>query len=102
MAFFGVQLNAQVNRLIGQIKLTLNKNKYYPNFRTMYRSFVKYDPNQTGIVVIEHLDKTLQENCIFLKKYELQALQKGFNIDGNVNWFGFMSVLREPMNQFRL
>lgn len=43
MAFYGVELNAQVNRLIGQIKLTLNKNKYNPNFRTIYRSFVNYD-----------------------------------------------------------
>ena len=60
MAFFGVQLNAQVNRLIGQIKLTLNKNKYYPNFRTIYKCFVHYDPNQTGIVTIEQLDKALQ------------------------------------------
>ena len=44
MAFFGVELNAQVNKLIGQIKLTLNKNKYLPNFRTIYRGFVSYDP----------------------------------------------------------
>lgn len=43
MAFYGVELNAQVNRLIGQIKLTLNKNKYNPNFRTIYRSFTNYD-----------------------------------------------------------
>lgn len=60
MAFFGVELNAQVNKLIGQIKMTLNKNKYYPNFRTIYRSFVSYDTNQTGVVSIEHLDKVLQ------------------------------------------
>jgi len=46
--------------LIGQIKLTLNKNKYYPNFRTIYKSFINYDPNQTGIVSMEHLEKALQ------------------------------------------
>lgn len=44
MAFFGVELNAQVNKLIGNIKLTLNKNKYLPNFRTIYRSFAAFDP----------------------------------------------------------
>ncbi len=52
MAFFGVELNAQVNRLVGQIKLTLNKNKYYPNFRTIYKSFYGFDPQQNGVVTI--------------------------------------------------
>jgi len=60
MSFFGVELNAQVNKLIGQIKLSLNKNKYFPNFRTIYRSFVNYDQQQIGIVTIEQLDKVLQ------------------------------------------
>lgn len=101
MAFFGVELNAQVNRLIGQIKLTLNKNKYYPNFRTIYQSFVSFDPQLIGIVTLEQFDKVLQQNGIFFKKFELQALQKGFEQDGKVSWFGLMSVLREPMNAFR-
>lgn len=69
MAFFGVQLNAQINRLSGQIKLTLNKNQYYPNFRTLYRSFATFDANQTGLISIEQLDKGLQENGIFFKKF---------------------------------
>lgn len=94
MSFFGVELNAQINKLVGQIKLSLNKNKYYPNFRTMYRSFVNYDPEQTGVVTIEQLDKALQENGIFLKKFELQAIQKAFPDGNRVNWYGFMSILR--------
>jgi Ca2+-binding EF-hand superfamily protein len=101
MAFFGVELNAQVNRLMGLIKLSLNKNKYYPNFRTIYRTFVSFDSEQTGLVNVEQLDKVLQGNGIFFKKYEVQALQKGFDKDGKVNWFGLMSMLREPMNAFR-
>lgn len=101
MAFFGVELNAQVNRLVGQIKLTLNKNKYYPNFRTIYRSFVGFDPQQSGVVTIEQLDKVLQQNGIFFKKFQLQAIQKAFSHDDRVNWFGFMSILRQPMNEFR-
>lgn len=44
MSFFGVELNAQVNRLYHELKLTLSKNRYLPNFRTIYRAFVKYDP----------------------------------------------------------
>ncbi len=50
MAFFGVELNAQINKLVYNIKLTLGKNKYNPNFRTIYRSFVKFDAEQSGYV----------------------------------------------------
>ena len=50
MAFFGVELNAQINKLVYNIKLTLAKNKYNPNFRTIYRSFIKHDPQQTGFL----------------------------------------------------
>lgn len=44
MSFFGVELNSQVNRLILEIRLKLAQNKLSPNFRTIYRSFAKYDP----------------------------------------------------------
>lgn len=57
MSFFGVELNSQVNKLIYQIKLTLAKNKYNPNFRTIYRSFIKYDPQQSGYVRLDQLEK---------------------------------------------
>ena len=57
MAFFGVELNAQINKLVYNIKLTLAKNKYNPNFRTIYRSFIKYDPEQTGSVNMTHFEK---------------------------------------------
>ena len=60
MAFFGVELNAQANRLYGQIKLTLNKNNYLPNFRTIYRSMAKFDPEQSGYVTLTQFDKALQ------------------------------------------
>jgi hypothetical protein len=57
MSFFGVELNAQLNKLILQIKLTLGKNKYLPNFRTIYRSFIKYDPDQAGYVAPHQFEK---------------------------------------------
>ena len=44
MSFFGVELNAQLNRLLLEIRLKLSQNKWMPNFRTLYRSLVKYDP----------------------------------------------------------
>ena len=57
MSFFGVELNAQINRLYLDIKLILSKNKYLPNFRTIYRSFAKYDTEQTGWVSNSHFEK---------------------------------------------
>ena len=69
MAFFGVELNAQINRLNGQVKLHLNKNKYLPNFRTIYRSYAKYDPEQSGLISHQCVEKGLQENGIFFKKF---------------------------------
>ena len=57
MSFFGVELNAQVNRLYLDIKLILAKNKYLPNFRTIYRSFAKYDTEQSGWVTHDQFEK---------------------------------------------
>jgi hypothetical protein len=57
MSFFGVELNAQVNRLILEIRLTLTKNKYLPNFRTIYQSMAKYDPEQNGWVSPQQFEK---------------------------------------------
>ena len=57
MSFFGVELNAQVNRLILEIRLTLTKNKYLPNFRTIYQSLAKFDTEQSGWVSPQHFEK---------------------------------------------
>lgn len=59
MSFFGVELNAQINRLMHAVKLTLAKNKYLPNFRTLYQSFIKYDSEQTGIVTANQFEKAI-------------------------------------------
>jgi len=59
MSFFGVELNAQVNRLILDIKLTLTKNKYLPNFRTIYQSLAKFDKDQSGWVTPTQFEKVL-------------------------------------------
>lgn len=57
MSLFGVELNHQINRLIIEIKLQLNKQKFIPNVRTLYRSFAKYDPEITGIVLTSNFEK---------------------------------------------
>ena len=53
MSFFGVEINAQMNKMLMEIKLQLSKNKFKPNFRTMYRSFAENDPEVTGKINIE-------------------------------------------------
>ncbi len=55
MSFFGIQLNAQVNKLMFEIRLNLAKNKHMPNIRTIFRTFIQYDNNMTGLVAPFHL-----------------------------------------------
>lgn len=57
MSFFGVELNSQVNRLILEIRLKLAQNKLSPNFRTIYRSFAKYDPETSGLISTNLFEK---------------------------------------------
>lgn len=59
MAFFGVELNAQVNRLLLEMRLTLAKNQYLPNIRTIYRSCAKYDPEQSGWITPAQFEKVI-------------------------------------------
>jgi hypothetical protein len=48
MSFFGVEQNAQLNKLIFDMRLHLSRNKYAPNLRTIYRSFADYDQELSG------------------------------------------------------
>ena len=48
MSFYGVELNSQVNKLLFEIRLQLSRNKYTPNFRTIYRSLADYDRDLSG------------------------------------------------------
>lgn len=43
----------------------------------------------------------MNTNGIFFKKYEIQSFQKAFNSNGKINWFSFLSHLREPMGPLR-
>jgi hypothetical protein len=43
----------------------------------------------------------LNANGIFFKKYELQVFEKAFGQQGSINWFAFLSHLREPMGPIR-
>jgi hypothetical protein len=43
----------------------------------------------------------MNANGIFFKKYELQVFQKAFGEEGSINWFTFLSKLREPMGPLR-
>ena len=57
MSLFGVELNHQVNRLITEIRLQLNKHKFIPNVRTIYRSIAKYDPEISGVISTNNFEK---------------------------------------------
>ena len=50
MSLFGVELNQQVNKIITEMRLTLQKHKLLPNLRTIYRSFAQYDVEVTGLI----------------------------------------------------
>ena len=50
MSLFGVELNHQINRIITEMRLTLQKHKLLPNLRTIYRSFAQYDIEVSGFI----------------------------------------------------
>lgn len=102
MSFFGVELNAQVNKLNLQIRLLLARNRHSPNFRTLYRGFYGQDKGLSGMVTAEQFEDVLGKNGIFFKKFEYQAYQKAYGDGGaNVNWFEFLRYLKEPMSPER-
>lgn len=45
--------------------------------------------------------QALNANGIFFKKYELQVFEKAFGKSGQVDWFAFLSHLKEPMGPLR-
>ena len=57
MSFFGVELNAQINRLMFEIRIHLSRNKFIPNFRTIYRSLVEFDPEISGTISSIYFEK---------------------------------------------
>lgn len=57
MSFFGVEQNAQLNKLIFDMRLHLSRNKYAPNLRTIYRSFVDYDREQSGKIEAHNFER---------------------------------------------
>lgn len=103
MSFFGVELNAQVNKLNLQLRLNLSRNRHAPNFRTLYKAFYENDKQLTGFVSLEGFEQALAQNGLFLKKFEYQAYQKAYGEGSNdsVNWFNFLSNIKDPMNAER-
>ena len=45
--------------------------------------------------------QALNKNGFFYKKYEVQAFEKGYGKNGKIDWFTFLSHLREPMGPER-
>lgn len=59
MSLFGVELNHQLNRIVTEMRLTLQKQKFIPNVRTIYRSFAQFDPDISGILPPHLFEKVL-------------------------------------------
>jgi hypothetical protein len=60
MSFFGVELNAQINKLVFEIRLQLSRNKHSPNVRTIYRSFAKYDQDISGFILPHNFEHVIR------------------------------------------
>ena len=60
MSLFGVEVNHQVNRIITETRLTLQKQKFIPNLRTLYRSFAQADQNISGVLPPNLFEKVVQ------------------------------------------
>lgn len=89
MSLFGVELNHQVNRLITEIRLQLNKNKFIPNVRTIYRSIAKYDPEISGVISTNNFEKVWMETYVgfgrewtFLQEAWIPNFWKGLRKSG--------------------
>lgn len=63
MSFFGVEQNAQLNKLIFDMRLHLSRNKYAPNLRTIYRSFVDYDHQVSGTIESHNFEHVTLKSC---------------------------------------
>lgn len=50
MSLFGVELNQQTDKIITEIRLNLQKQKFIPNLRTIYRSLAQFDQNISGVL----------------------------------------------------
>ena len=59
MSFFGVELNAQVNKLNLQTRLNLSKNRHIPNLRTLLRSLYSFAHDDSGVIHIEDFEKVI-------------------------------------------
>lgn len=57
MSLFGVELNAQINKLLLEAKLQMSKHKFLPNLRTLYRSFASFDQEVQGKINITNFEK---------------------------------------------
>ena len=71
MSFFGVELNAQVNKQVFEIRLQLSRNKHSPNVRTIYRAFANYDPEISGFIQLQRFEQVTPPNQGFERKCPL-------------------------------
>lgn len=88
MSFFGVELNAQVNKLNLQTRLNLSKNRHIPNLRTIFRSFHSLSHDDSGVIHIEdfervftHLFRLLIKMDFFIRSLKYKHMRKHLLLD---------------------
>jgi Ca2+-binding EF-hand superfamily protein len=104
MAFYGVGINAEVSRLINEIKLKL-ANKYGSyGLRQVDQAFKWVDKNNNQYICRQEFMDALSCLGIFMRKIDEQALYKHFdrNNDGRISYAEFVGAFRQPMCPKRL
>lgn len=103
MAFYGVQLDVMVRELNLKIKLVIQQ-KGVVGIRSLKRIFMQMDMNHNKKLDMSEFEQGLAAFGIFLKKVELQALMKFYDVDhdGNISYDEFLSGLKEDLTDRRL
>ena len=98
MAFYGVGIDAEVIRLIVEIKLKL-ANKYGAfGIRQLDLAFKNYDRDRRMYLDAEEFVGVLNALGIFVRHIDYQALTKYFGRDRpGVDYASFVDRFREPL-----
>jgi hypothetical protein len=104
MAFYGVGINAEVSRLLNEIKQKL-ANKYGSyGLRQVNQAFQWADKNNNQYLSISELLEALNGLGVFMRKIDEQALFKHFDLnkDGRISFQEFLAGMRQPLSPQRL
>ena len=96
MSFYGVGLNAAVNKVHLEIKLKLASLHGGSALRRLAKVFQEFDKNQNGFLDFYEFEQALRDLGIFYKKIDSQALFNYYdkNKDGQISYTEFVDNFR--------